>query len=255
MEVFKDYAYYYNLFYGDKDYVHEADLVKKLICEYVGGDKEISTILDMGCGTGKHDFELCKLGYRTNGIDLSSEMIEIANRSKENSCYYPDFEVADIRDYEPVRKYDAVISMFHVMSYQNKNEDVMKAFQTASKALDAGGLFIFDAWYGPGVLTDKPAVRVKQVEDDNNTVIRYANPIMHVDKNVVDVCYDVLIIDKVNGTAKEIKEVHNMRYFFAPEIELMLETTGFTLTACLDCNTLKETDFNSWTAYFIAVKK
>ena len=63
MEVFKDYAYYYNLFYGDKDYSHEAEQVKKLICEY-GVNKEVSTILDMGCGTGKHDFELCKLGYQ-----------------------------------------------------------------------------------------------------------------------------------------------------------------------------------------------
>lgn len=254
MEVFKDYAYYYNLFYGEKDYAREADQLKKLFCAY-GKDKEIATILDMGCGTGKHDFELCKLGYRTNGIDLSSIMIEIANRTKENSCYDPVFEVADIRDYEPTNKYDAVISMFHVMSYQNENDDVLKAFGTASEALNAGGLFIFDAWYGPGVLTDKPTVRVKQVEDDKNTVIRYANPVMHVDKNVVDVCYDVLIIDKENFTAKEIKEEHNMRYFFAPEIEYMLEKAGFTLTACLDCNTLKQTDFNSWTAYFVAVKK
>lgn len=254
MEVFKDYAYYYNLFYGDKDYANEANQVKKLIGKF-GGDKKISSILNMGCGTGRHDFELCKLGYRTSGIDISEGMIEIANRTKEKSYYNPDFKVADIRNYEPVKKYDAVISMFHVISYQNENEDVLKAFGTASKALDPGGLFIFDVWYGPGVLTDKPAVRVKQVEDSDNILIRYANPIMHVDKNVVDVCYDVLIIDKKNFTVKEIKEVHNMRYFFAPEIELMLENSGFTLTACLDCNTLEKTDFNSWTAYFIAVKK
>ena len=254
MEVFKDYEYYYNLFYGDKDYSHEAEQVKKLICEY-GGNNEVSTILDMGCGTGKHDFELCKLGYQTSGIDLSSEMINVANEAKKDSNDSPNFEVADIREYEPDKKYDAVISMFHVMSYQNENEDVMKAFQTAAKALNAGGLFIFDAWYGPGVLTDKPTVRVKQVEDGQNIVIRYANPIMHVDKNVVDVCYDVLVIEKEDYTVKEIKEVHNMRYFFAPEISLMLESAGFTLLACLDCGTLKETDFSSWTAYFVAIKK
>lgn len=254
MEAFKDYAYYYNLFYGDKDYSYEAEQVKKLLCEY-GGSKKFSTILDMGCGTGKHDFELCKLGYQISGIDLSSYMINIANEEKKDSYDSPNFMVADIRDYEPVKKYDAVISMFHVMSYQNENEDIMRAFQTAAKALSVGGLFIFDAWYGPGVLTDKPAVRVKKVEDNQNIAIRYANPIMHVDKNVVDVYYDVLVIDKNNYTVKEIKEVHNMRYFFAPEISLMLENAGFTLLACLDCGTLKETDFSSWTAYFVAAKK
>lgn len=254
MEVFKDYAYYYDMFYGDKDYAYEAEIIKSLIDRYRGNIK-VSKILNLGCGTGKHDFELCKLGYQTNGIDLSSEMIEIANRMKQNSCCDSAFEVADIRTYEPRNKYDAVISLFHVMSYQNDNEDALKAFETASKALAVGGLFIFDTWYGPGVLTDKPAVRVKQVEDNKNIVIRYANPIMYADKNVVDVCYDVIIIDKKDSTAKKIKEVHNMRYFFAPEIMFMLEKAGFNLIACLDCKTLEKTDFNSWTAYFIAVKK
>lgn len=254
MEVFKDYAYYYDLFYGDKDYTYEAKIIKNLIDRYRGGTK-VSKILNLGCGTGKHDFELCRLGYQTNGIDMSRKMVEIANRMKQNSCDNPTFEVADIRVYEPQSKYDVVISLFHVMSYQNENKDVLKAFGTASKALNAGGLFIFDTWYGPGVLTDKPAVRVKQVEDNENTVIRYANPTMHVEKNIVDVCYDVIIIDKKDSIARKIKEVHSMRYFFTPEIMLMLDKAGFNLIACLDCNTLKKTDFNSWTAYFIAVKK
>ncbi len=36
----------------------------------------------MGCGTGKHDFELSKLGYITTGIDLSTEMIDVASVAK-----------------------------------------------------------------------------------------------------------------------------------------------------------------------------
>ncbi len=36
----------------------------------------------MGCGTGKHDFELSKLSYITTGIDLSAEMIDVASVAK-----------------------------------------------------------------------------------------------------------------------------------------------------------------------------
>ena len=55
MEVFKDYAYYYNAFYQDKDYRKEARQVNMLLERYGEG---ISTLINFGCGTGKHDFEL-----------------------------------------------------------------------------------------------------------------------------------------------------------------------------------------------------
>jgi len=190
-----------------------------------------------------------------SGIDLSEEMIKVAKSDAGEGNNTPKFEVADIRNYEPQHKYDVVISLFHVMSYQNQNEDILKAFKTAAKALDTGGLFLFDVWYGPGVLSDPPAVRVKKVEDDENILIRYANPVMHAEDNIVDVCYNVIVVDKQTSVSKEIDEIHHMRYFFKPEVELILEQSGFSLIACLDCNTLKETDFNSWTSYFVAIRK
>lgn len=254
MEVFQDYAYYYNMFYGDKDYVEEASQINNLIQKY-GRSKKVTSILNMGCGTGRHDFELAKFGYHMHGIDLSDGMIEVARASVCNTLNVPSFEVADVRFYEPKQQYDAVIAMFHVMSYQNRNEDILNAFEVAAKALNRGDLFIFDTWYGPGVLLDLPAVRVKKVEDEDNSLIRYANPVMHAEENIVDVCYNVLIINKETSVSKEINEIHHMRYFFKPEIELMLNQTGFDLVACLDCNTLEKTDYNSWTAYFIAVRK
>ena len=160
--------------------------------------------------------------------------------------------MADIRTYEPQEKYDAVISLFHVMSYQNSNEDIMAAFQSARKALKAGGIFLFDAWYGPGVLSDKPAVRVKEIEDKKNKLVRIARPAMHEKSNVVDVCYEVLVIDKASGYTKTINEVHHMRYFFRPELEFYLNEVGFELVDNLDCKTLDETGYASWTSYFVA---
>ena len=249
METFQDYAYYYNAFYRDKDYTMEAKQVDELIQKY---GNNVKSVINYGCGTGKHDIELAKLGYSCTGIDLSQTMIEVARQNSKEIENQIDFSVADIRTYEPSKKYDAVISLFHVMSYQNSNEDILGAFQSARKALDEGGLFLFDAWYGPGVLSDKPVVRVKEVEDDQYELIRIARPVMHDKTNVVDVCYEVLVVDKETNVTKTINEVHSMRYFFRPEIVLLLKQAGFELIENLDCNTLGETDFNSWTSYFIA---
>lgn len=249
MEVFKDYAYYYNAFYQDKDYRAEALQVDNLLKKY---GKDIRKVMNYGCGTGRHDLELSRMGYRCTGIDMSSLMIEIARKNAREAGADIDFSVADIRAYEPEGKYDAVISLFHVMSYQNSNQDILAAFQRARQALDQGGLFLFDVWYGPGVLSDKPAVRVKEIEDRENKLVRIARPVMHDKENVVDVCYEVLVIEKETGVTKTINEVHNMRYFFRPELEFYLQAAGFELIDNIDCQTLGETDYSSWTCYFLA---
>lgn len=245
MESFQDYALYYNAFYKDKDYIGEAKQVDSLIKKY--GDN-VKSVINFGCGTGRHDIELERLGYTCTGIDLSKTMIEVAKQNNQSI----DFSVADIRTYEPSRKYDAVISLFHVMSYQNSNEDILSAFSSARKALEKGALFLFDSWYGPGVLSDKPVVRVKEVEEDKYKLVRIARPVMYDKKNVVDVCYEVLVIDQETNIIKTINEVHSMRYFFKPEIELLLKQSKFELIENLDCNTLGETDYDSWTSFFVA---
>lgn len=249
MEAFNDYAYYYNSFYKDKDYKAEAAAVDKLLKRYGGS---VRNIINFGCGTGRHDIELAKLGYQCKGIDLSPLMIDIAKQNLLNRGGNIDFEIADVRDYTPQEKYDAVISLFHVMSYQTRNQDILSAFKTARNALNQGGIFLFDVWYGSGVLTDKPCVRVKELEDEENRLIRIAKPIMHENDNVVDVNYEVLVINKNTNKVQTIEEVHSMRYFFRPELDILLSLAGFSLIANVDCQTLADTDFGSWTSYFIA---
>lgn len=249
MEVFKDYAYYYNTFYRDKNYKAEAEQVDFLLKKY---GKDISTIVNYGCGTGKHDIEFTKLGYHCKGIDISSLMIDIAKENAVQENLDIDFSTADIRNFESRRHFDAVISLFHVMSYQNRNRDILDAFRSARRALDQRGLFLFDVWYGPGVLSDRPALRVKEIEDEKNKLVRIARPVMHDKDNVVAVHYEIFVIDKATGTAKLIQEVHSMRYFFRPELEYWLNEAGFELIDNLDCRTLGETDYSSWTSYFIA---
>lgn len=253
MDIFKNYAYYYNLFYGNKNYQSEANVINQLLKSHAK-DKTIKTVLNIGCGTGRHDVELAKLGYKMTGIDFSEDMIEIANADK-GGMSENQFQVGDARNYRTDKKYDAVISLFHVMSYQNSNEDILRSFGTVERLLDKDNLFLFDVWYGPGVLTDKPTVRMKELEDDTNKIMRIANPVMYVDKNVVDVNYQVLITNKETNITQEIKETHSMRYYFEPEIRKYLELCGMELDICLDCETLQKPTFESWTVYFIARKK
>ena len=249
MEVFKDYAYYYNEFYHDKDYVKETEDISKLLQKYTA---DIYNIIDFGCGTGKHAVELAKMGYCCEGIDISPLMIKMARQNAERENLNVKFSVSRIQDFTPQKRYDAVVSLFHVMSYQCNTSDLITAFKVVRESLKLGGIFLFDAWYGPGVLSDKPATRVKQIENDYEKLIRIAKPNMDDKRNMVKVNYDILVIDKKTGVTKEINEGHDMRYFFRPEIELMLHEVGLELIDNFDCNTFGETGFDSWTSYFLA---
>ena len=160
--VFDSYAAYYDLLYQDKNYQKEA----QYICRSLD-DNGIRSgeILELGSGTGKHAEEFAKMGFCVHGIDLSQKMIQEANHRNNNQKDKLFFEVGDVRDFKAGKKFDAVISLFHVISYQIKNEDIQKMFKTAAKHLKQNGIFIFDFWYGPGVLTDPPAVRKKRLEN------------------------------------------------------------------------------------------
>ena len=93
--------------------------------------------------------------------------------------------------------------------------------------MNHGGIFVFDVWYGPAVLTDRPAVRIKRMADDEIEVTRLAEPVLHPNENLVDVNYLKFVRDIQSGMVRELRETHVMRYFFMPELNLFAMENGF----------------------------
>ncbi len=250
MSVFGAYSRYYNLLYKDKDYAGEAEYVRGLIARHC---PEPRTVLDLGCGTGRHDLLLSQMGYEITGVDQSAEMLAIAKANADQSQSQSlDFIQGDIRSVRLGTTFDVVISLFHVISYQTTNEDLAAAFATARTHLKPGGIFIFDCWYGPAVLTDRPAVRVKRLEDDSISVKRIAEPVMHPNDNLVDVNYHVFIRDKSSDAVEEVLETHRMRYLFRPELELLLRECGMSVVEASEWLTGREPGFDTWGVCFVA---
>jgi len=250
MSVFKEYARYYDLLYRDKDYRGEADYVHRLIQQH---RPEAKTILNLGCGSGRHDLYLAENGYKVVGIDISEEMLTTARKAANNSAA-TEYLLGDIRSFRSEQKFDAVIALFHVMSYQSTNEDLLAAFKTVQFHLKPDGLFLFDCWYGPGVLTDRPMVRVKTLEDERLKVTRIANPVMTASSNLVDVNYQIFIEDRESKRIEEISETHRMRYLFEPEVRELLAQAGFTITSSEEWLSSAPLDFSSWNAVFACKK-
>ncbi len=220
-ECFGSYSRYYDLLYRDKDYRAEARYVHNLICEHGGEGKRM---LELGCGTGSHARHFADLGYSITAIDMSEEMIRQARENHADSGII--FEVCDVGSFSSHEKYDAIVSLFHVASYQISNERFERYLNTVAHHLNEDGVFIFDFWYGPAVLTEKPSVRVKRAEDQDLRVLRTAEPEVNTLENSVTVHYEVLIEDKCTGRLDRVNEEHHMRYFFIPELTFFLRKSG-----------------------------
>jgi SAM-dependent methyltransferase len=251
--VFDAYAGYYDLLYQDKDYEAEVEYVCDLLEKQgiKGG-----SILELGCGTGKHAEYFAKKGYTIHGIDLSPRMVELANKNKaENLEQQLCFELGDVRTYRNGKKYDAVISLFHVASYQTTNKDLDDFLNVASLHLKEGGVLIFDFWHGPGVITEKPTVRVKRMNMDGFSVVRIAEPIMECEQNQVKVHYTIMTEEKSCDRHQQFVEEHSVRYFFIPEIEKFLSNANMDLRVCHPWMQYKSLNYNDWLGVVCALKR
>ena len=164
------------------------------------------------------------------------------------------FELGDARSFRSLRRFDVVTSLFHVLSYQATESDLQAMIQTASVHLDAGGLFVFDFWYGPAVLWQRPTMRVKRFSNERILVTRLAEPVVHDTINIVDVNYSVFIKERASDQIQEIKETHRMRYLFLPEIDRLLNANGLELVGVEEWMTRRAPSVDSWGVCVVAKK-
>jgi SAM-dependent methyltransferase len=226
-DVFESYGAFYDSLYHDKDYEVEAAYVAGTLRSV---EKDAQDLLEFGSGTGRHGRWLAQQGFHVVGVERSDAMVAIArNASNHSACVAGTFELlqGDIRKVNLSRIFDGVISLFHVVSYQARNSDVMQTLVNAARHLRPGGLFLFDVWHGPAVLSQRPSVRVKRVEDDSMRLIRIAEPDLDTQNSVVTVRYTVLVESKRDGHLTTFAEEHHIRYFFPSEIDLLANRTGF----------------------------
>lgn len=217
--VFDAYGRYYDLLYRDKDYAAEVAYIDDLLTRYsvTGCD-----ILEFGSGTGKHGRLLAERGYRVTGIERSAEMVAQATATEGFCCQQGDICVVQLG-----KTFDAVLSLFHVVSYQVSNQAIRAVFMRAAEHLRSGGLFVFDVWYSPAVYAQRPEVRVKRMADSVVEITRIAEPVIHPNENSVDVHYTIFARDIATGACQTFVETHLMRHFSLPELDMLAVECGF----------------------------
>jgi len=216
----------YDALYHDKDYPAECDLIERVFQTY--GDGAVRSVLDMGCGTGTHAISLAQRGYEVVGVDRSESMLaharkKIGNHGSNSSVVVQE---GDIRSVDVQRQFDAALMMFAVLGYQLEDTDVLAALRNARRHLRAGGLLLFDVWYGPAVLHQQPSPRVKVVPTAGGHTVRSASAQLDIRRHICLVRFHVRRLEG-GQLVGETEETHQVRYFFPLELDLFLKSSGF----------------------------
>lgn len=245
-DCFSAYSQYYDLLYSDKNYEAEVGYIDTLLKKY---HIFSGSILELGSGTGKHANLLAEKKYSITGIERSQEMI---NRAAHNSSC--SFLCGDITLVRLGKEFDAVISMFHVVSYITSDNDLENLFKNTYSHLRTGGLFVFDVWYSPSVLFNRPEVRVKKMSDHLIEITRIAEPNVIDNENLVEVNYTIFSKNKNTGSITSFTECHPMRHFSTPEISLLAKSHGFQLVASEEFLTGNSPGKDTWGVCYVLKK-
>lgn len=247
------YADTYDFVYRDKDYAGEVAAVSRLFERYKTG--QIKSVLDLGCGTGRHAILLTRNDLDVVGIDQSDAMLGHARKlAKEGERgRSPTFIKGDVRDFEAGNTFDAALMMFNVLGYMTSNDDLLAALRSVRRHLRDGGLFVFDIWYGPAVAAHPPTDRIKEFKRPSGEMIRLATGRIFPQESRCDLSIRLITIDE-NAVKSDTIESHPVRYFFPLEIDLALRQAGFRMATIRQFpNVDEQPDMNTWPAVVVAV--
>ncbi|MFD1736640.1 class I SAM-dependent DNA methyltransferase [Bacillus salitolerans] len=101
-------------------------------------------ILDLGCGTGSISIPLAQRGYDVTGVDISSEMLTVAEEKARKQGLSITFYEQDMSDLSLDVTYDFIICFCDSLNYLTDEQAVIQTFENAYKHLNHGGLFLFD---------------------------------------------------------------------------------------------------------------
>ena len=102
------------------------------------------TVVDLACGTGSVTELLARKGYQVTGVDMSEEMLTQAMGKVMDMDNPPLFLCQKLQELYLPRAVDMAVCALDSLDYITNPEDCAEAIRRVYRALNPGGVFIFD---------------------------------------------------------------------------------------------------------------
>jgi 2-polyprenyl-3-methyl-5-hydroxy-6-metoxy-1,4-benzoquinol methylase len=214
--LFENYGQKYDSESFTQGTVGECDFIENELSH----NKSV-TILDVGCGTGRHSIELTKRGYSVTGIDYSESQLARAIEKAEIQGLTIDFQQQDARNLTFKNEFDVAIMLceggFPLMETDEMN---YKILQSVTNSLKEQGKLIFTTLNGLFPLYHSVEEFCSLASTEGNATYR---------SNTFDLMtfrdHNITEIEDDFGNRKTLE--CNERYYVPSEITWLLKTLGY----------------------------
>ena len=216
-----DYAKYYELLTGHKNYEYEIHLLLRHLA--FCGFGQSSRVLSVGCGIGSHERLLAKHVSTVTGIDQSPYMIKYGRELTNPSNLF--LENKDLTHIENAM-YDVVISLFNVINCVPSGPPLARFIKSITDKLNPRGTIILECWNQKATIAVPPQKVVRDYSSDCVSLSRTALPHLDSSKSTLRLEYIIKGFDR--DKAISIKSTHELYLHSIEVIEKQLIANNFT---------------------------
>ena len=141
MDAYKALAASYDRLTNDVDYEAVVAFYKEILTRE---NVKPRTAVDLACGTGSVAMLLAKDGLQVTAVDLSEDMLTVASQKAATLDNPPRFVCQPLQELRLPRGVDLAVCALDSLDYITNPKDCAQAIKQIYKALNPGGIFIFD---------------------------------------------------------------------------------------------------------------
>lgn len=225
LDCYNNFAYIYDsLLKDDIDYGKWGNFILNLCKEY---GVMRNSYLDLACGTGNMTIELANNFKETWAVDLSAEMLSIADSKFRSNGIKAKVICEDICSLKLNKAFNLITCCLDSTNYIIEDNDIKGYFSSVYNHLNNNGLFIFDinSYY-----------KLSEILGDN-TFNYDCEDVVYIWENsfedeIVDMSLTFFV--KEGDLYRRIDEYHRERAYKDEKVEEMLIAAGFKILKKLD---------------------
>jgi len=158
---------YYHILYKHRSYLEAQEFIHNIVA-FLKLQKE-DTVLDLGCGKGRHSIYLNSLGFNVIGADLSKNSIKRAKKHENSTLHFIEH---DMRNPFQIR-FNAIFNLFTSFGFfEDDNEDI-RILENIKNGLKPNGIAIIDFMNTKNVISNLVSEEVQLIDGISFQITRY----------------------------------------------------------------------------------